>query len=85
MDIFVNKNDTNFVNINIINKKPTIPSEKLSHVFDEFFRIDSSRSTETGSAGLGLAIAKSIVVVHNGSIDVKSENETTETVAKLPI
>ncbi len=85
INIFVNKRDANFVSINILNKGLTIPSEKLSHIFDEFFRIDSSRSTRTGSAGLGLAIAKSIVVAHNGSIDVKSEEETTEMIVKLPI
>lgn len=84
IDIIVNKDDESFINICIINKGPTIPSEKLANIFDEFFRMDPSRDAKTGSAGLGLAIAKSIVVAHNGSINAKSENEITEMVVKLP-
>lgn len=84
IDIKANKDDESFINIRIINKGPTIPSEKLANIFDEFFRMDPSRDAKTGSAGLGLAIAKSIVVAHNGSINAKSENETTEMVVKLP-
>ncbi len=84
IDVTVNKDDESFINICIINKGPTIPSEKLANIFDEFFRMDPSRDAKTGSAGLGLAIAKSIVVAHNGSINAKSENEITEMVVKLP-
>ena len=84
IDVTVNKDDESFINIRVINKGPTIPAEKLEHIFDEFFRMDPSRDAKTGSAGLGLAIAKSIVVAHNGSINVKSENEITEMVVKLP-
>lgn len=84
IDIVVNKEGVNFVNISIVNKGPTIPSEKLANIFDEFYRIDPSRGTKTGSAGLGLAIAKSIVIAHNGSINVKSEDEITEMMVKLP-
>lgn len=85
IDIFLEKDQANFANIHIINKGPTIPSEKLSNIFDEFFRVDPSRSTKTGSSGLGLAIAKSIVVAHNGIIDAKSNDDTTEMIVKLPI
>ena len=84
IDIIVNKDDESFINILVINKGPTIPGEKLANIFDEFFRMDPSRDAKTGSAGLGLAIAKSIVVAHNGSINAKSENETTEMLVKLP-
>lgn len=84
INIIVNKDEGKFINICVINKGATIPAEKLEHIFEEFFRIDPSRGTKIGSAGLGLAIAKSIVVAHNGSINVKSENETTEMVVKLP-
>lgn len=85
IDILVKKDNSNFVNIHIINKGPTIPNEKLSNIFDEFFRVDASRSTKTGSTGLGLAIAKSIVLAHNGTIEAKSSNDTTEMIVKLPI
>lgn len=85
IDIVVNKDKEDFVNIFVVNKGPTIPAEKLDHIFEEFFRIDPSRASKTGSAGLGLAIAKSIVVAHNGEIHIKSENETTEMTVKLPM
>jgi len=84
IDIYVNK-DRDFVNIVVTNRGPTIPSEKIAHIFNEYFRVDSSRSTKTGGAGLGLAIAKSIVVAHGGTISAKSENEMVEMIVKLPV
>lgn len=53
----------------------TIPEEKIACIFDRFFRIDNSRSTETGGAGLGLAIVKEITELHKWSIKCESENE----------
>ncbi len=53
----------------------TIPEEKIAYIFDRFFRIDSSRSTETGGAGLGLAIVKEITNLHNWTVTCESENE----------
>ncbi|SHI18335.1 two-component system, OmpR family, sensor histidine kinase VanS [Sporanaerobacter acetigenes DSM 13106] len=84
IDVCVNKNE-NFVNIVIANRGATIPSAKLDHIFDEFFRLDSSRSSETGNAGLGLAIAKSIVTAHGGTIAAKSQDDIIEMSVKLPI
>ena len=56
------------------NEGPTIPAEKLAQLFDKFFRVDESRSTQTGGAGLGLAIAKDIAATaHGGSLTAKSE------------
>lgn len=61
-----------------------IPSEKLETIFDQFFRLDASRSTHSGGAGLGLAIAKEIVVAHGGAITVQSDKEQTVFTVILP-
>ena len=56
----------------VVNSGPPIPPEHLSHLFERFYRADSSRSREQGGYGLGLAIAKTIVVTHGGRISVTS-------------
>lgn len=62
----------------------TIPPEKLSAIFDKFYRLDESRTTQFGGAGLGLPIAKEIVQLHGGIITASSENEKTLFTVKLP-
>lgn len=62
----------------------TIPQEKLGRIFEQFYRLDTSRATKTGGVGLGLAIAKQLVELHNGTITVSSENEKTEFTIYLP-
>ncbi len=47
---------------------PGIPSEKLEKVFDPFFRLEESRSLETGGYGLGLSIARTIIQSHGGEV-----------------
>ena len=60
-----------------------ISAENLSHVFDRFYREDPSRSRETGGAGLGLSICKSIVENAGGTIEIRSEHGKGTTVIAL--
>ena len=62
-----------------------IPEDRLASIFDRFYRLDSARSTDSGGAGLGLAIAKEIVTAHGGSIHATSNGEHTTFTVELPI
>ena len=67
------------------NRGNAIPPDKLERIFEQFFRLDTSRTSKTGGAGLGLAIAKQIVEAHSGRISAKSDLEKTSFTVKLPI
>ncbi len=73
------------VEIEVENRGKTISAEKLEHLFEQFFRADTARSSATGGAGLGLAISKEIVSLHNGSIMAFSEDERILFTIKLPL
>ena len=63
-----------------------IPGKHLDRIFERFFVLDPSRSKATGGTGLGLSIVKHIVLMHEGSIDVKSTiNQGTTFTIHLPI
>lgn len=71
--------------IQLTNRGRTIPPEKLEHIFEQFYRVDSSRGSRTGGAGLGLAIAREIVERHGGNISAASQEETIRFVVRLPL
>lgn len=72
------------VEIRVKNDGNQIPKESLQYLFDRFYRVDDSRSQETGGTGLGLAIAKSIVQLHEGKIYACSDKNWTSFVVLLP-
>ena len=82
--IWTKNTDVN-VHIYFQNKGKTIPEKKLNTIFEKFFRLDESRATNTGGAGVGLAIAREIITLHGGEITAKSENELTTFDVSLPI
>ena len=67
------------------NSGDDIPSEALASLFDKFYRTDKSRSSDTGSTGLGLAIAKEIVILHGGTIGAASKNHVVTFTISLPL
>jgi two-component system sensor histidine kinase VanS len=71
--------------IRVENRGHTIPPEKLSRIFEQFFRLDQARSSSTGGAGLGLAIAREIVQSHGGTITAESIDESIVFTVKLPL
>lgn len=83
IDISAWQQDENIV-ITFMNQGNPIPQAKLDTIFEKFYRLDSARSTNTGGAGLGLAIAQEIVTAHDGTISVESNPENTTFTVKLP-
>ena len=79
------KQDENNLHIKFTNCGNTIPKEKLERIFEQFYRLDTARSSRSGGAGLGLAIAKEIVELHNGTITAESKDETIEFEVILPL
>ena len=62
-----------------------IRQEEIPYIFDRYYRVDESRSRQTGGSGLGLAIVKAYVQVHKGQIEVSSElNVGTQFTINLP-
>jgi len=72
------------VEIIFINEGNKIPGDMLQTIFEKFYRVDGSRSSGTGGAGLGLAIAKEIVELHGGNIRAKSDDMRTQFIVTLP-
>ncbi len=84
IDIFLEEKQSGEVVVRFQNHGKTIPKEKLTSIFEKFYRMDEARNSDTGGAGLGLAIAKEIVTLHGGKISAESEQEQVVFVVELP-
>ena len=76
INVCVNK-DKNNINIEIINKGDPIKEGDEEKIFERFYRADKSRKRDSNRYGLGLAIAKNIVINHNGTIKAYSKDKLT--------
>jgi len=72
IDVFLDAYE-NFVTVSVRDTGVGIPEADIDHLFERFYRVEKSRTSETGGTGLGLAIAKEIVVAHGGNIKIKSK------------
>lgn len=61
-----------------------IPQHRLDDIFEKFYRLDAARSSATGGAGLGLAIARDIVRLHGGEVTAQSDGASTVFTVVLP-
>lgn len=83
IDIFI-RSLSDQVEILFRNTGRRIPENRLQTIFEKFFRMDESRATNSGGAGLGLAIAKDIVELHGGRIKADSNDQYTTFTVTLP-
>lgn len=70
------------LSVTVSNQGPKIPEEKLGKIFNKFYQVDESHSTEGN--GIGLALVKRIVQLHDGKVTVTSEEQLTTFTATLP-
>lgn len=78
------ENTPDGLKLSFVNHGKTIPEHRLEMIFEKFYRLDDARSTNSGGAGLGLAIAREIVRQHGGSICAQSKDEITSFTVLLP-
>ncbi|MDN4495240.1 HAMP domain-containing sensor histidine kinase [Ureibacillus aquaedulcis] len=71
--IYIDQNDKGPIMISVEDEGIGIPKKDLPYVFDRFYRVDSSRSRETGGSGLGLSIARELLHSLGGKISITSE------------
>ncbi|MDM8522699.1 HAMP domain-containing sensor histidine kinase [Desulfococcaceae bacterium HSG8] len=70
-----------YVIIKIRDRGIGIPREELPYIFEPFYRVDKSRSKDTGGYGLGLSLCKTIMEAHHGKIEIESSLEKGTTVS----
>ena len=71
--------------VKVINYGYVIPEQEIGKLFQKFYRVEQSRSQDTGGTGLGLAIVEQIVQLHHGTISVRSDLQGTVFEVTLPL
>lgn len=82
MQLTVDEQAATFI---LANQSEPIEQEQLEALFEKFYRLDQARSTKTGGAGLGLAIAKELILAHQGTIRAASKNNEIQMIVTLPL
>jgi len=86
MGTLLNGKQAGVVEITISDTGIGIPPEQLPHIFDRFYQVDGSHTREQEGTGIGLALAKELVELHDGTIVVKSElGKGTQCIVQLPL
>ena len=83
INLYLRKEDDKVILL-VVNYGQLIPQKELPYLFERFYRVEGSRSADTGGTGLGLSIAKEIIELHDGTIKAKSDNNGTVFEVILP-
>lgn len=73
------------VRVRVADEGPGIPPGDRDRVFDRFYRVDKARSRDRGGSGLGLAVARSLVEAHGGTLDLDDDPARTVFTLTLPL
>jgi signal transduction histidine kinase len=85
VNVTLNADHRNFF-LNIKDTGIGIPSESIDKVFKRFYRIDKTRSRDTGGTGLGLSIVQKTIIMHHGTVKCESElDKGTTFIIKIPL
>ncbi len=76
---------SNHASIKVVNTGTEIPQDKLPHLFDRFFQVDTASNRQYEGTGIGLALVKELVELHHGEVSVTSKMRKTTFTVKLPL
>jgi two-component system, OmpR family, sensor kinase len=79
------RNSGNFATVCVRDYGPGVPEEAIARIFDAFYRVESHRDRASGGVGLGLAIAKRAIELHNGQVTARNADPGLAVEIRLPI